>query len=199
MFSTERPVWLAVSTCDERSQVDIALVGSHGFTPWRDRQKTMYYMVVEQHIQHTAVYLRPGSWAPPGHASWHWQIHWRPPCCQSLGRRPVGHHATDGRSAWPGCTSAPWEWHSLSPPGDAHDQEKRGRKKGNVIVIVEITSNCSQSGSVRNTPRYTQLSSPLQLCFWTAGSLNWQKIALWNRFGKVYVTACCQADLRFMA
>lgn len=63
-------------------------------------------------------HLCPGSWAPPVRASWHWQIRWRPPCCQSWGHRPVERHATGGKSAWPGCTSAPWEWHSLSPPAD---------------------------------------------------------------------------------
>lgn len=28
-------------------------------------------------------HLHPESSAPPGHASWHWQIHWHPLCCQS--------------------------------------------------------------------------------------------------------------------
>lgn len=78
-------------------------------------------------------YLCPGSWVPPRHASWHWQIHWHPPCCQSWGRRPVGHRATGGRSAWLGCTWGPWEWHSLSPPGEVHDEQAGKGKRLNKL------------------------------------------------------------------
>lgn len=95
------------------------------YYPIKEKMPPKIYRLKKNTYSGRQSYLRPGSWAPPGRASWHWQIHWRPPCYRSWGRRPVGRHATGGRSAWPGCISAPWEWHSLSPPGDVRD-EKRG-------------------------------------------------------------------------